>query len=121
MISGMFSIIYQGINTRVMPMFKVDYTSYERRSQIYIGSVNWFLLFAVLFIMLQFQESSRLAAACIRPCSYRDNDTYRLYDDMDFYQKKQPIFAVIAVLVTFIDIMYLSANFTKIPHGGYWS
>ena len=27
MISGMFSIVYQGINTRVMPMFKVDYTS----------------------------------------------------------------------------------------------
>jgi len=120
MISGMFSIIYQGINTRVMPMFKVDYTSYERRSQIYIGSVNWFLLFAVLFIMLQFQESSRLAAAY----GLAVTGTMTLTGFMMiwiFYQKKQPIFAVIAVLVTFIDIMYLSANFTKIPHGGYWS
>ncbi|KAF0145610.1 MAG: KUP system potassium uptake protein [Nitrospirae bacterium] len=120
MISGMFSIIYQGINTRVMPMFKVDYTSYERRSQIYIGSVNWFLLFAVLFIMLQFQESSRLAAAY----GLAVTGTMTLTGFMMiwiFYQKKQPIFAVIAVLVTFIDIMYLGANFTKIPHGGYWS
>ena len=44
MISGMFSIVYQGITTRIMPMFKVDYTSEERHSQIYIGFVNWFLL-----------------------------------------------------------------------------
>ena len=46
MISGTFSMVYQGITTRLMPMFKVDYTSEERKSQIYIGSVNWFLLLA---------------------------------------------------------------------------
>jgi KUP system potassium uptake protein len=63
MISGMFSIVYQGINTRIMPMFRVEYTSKELRSQIYIGFVNWFLLLSVLFIMLQFRESTRLAAA----------------------------------------------------------
>jgi len=63
MISGMFSIVYQGIATRVMPMFRIDYTSRERQSQIYIGFVNWFLLLAVLFIMFEFQKSSNLAAA----------------------------------------------------------
>ena len=63
MISGMFSIVYQGITTHVLPLFKVDYTSPELRSQIYIGTVNWFLLIAVLFIMVEFQESHRLAAA----------------------------------------------------------
>lgn len=120
MISGMFSIVYQGINTRVMPMFKVDYTSQERRSQIYIGSVNWFLLFAVLFIMLQFRESSRLAAAY----GLAVTGTMTLTGIMMvwiFYMKKQPVFAVIAVVVTVVDIIYLGANFTKIPHGGYWS
>ena len=63
MISGTFSMVYQGITTRLMPMFKVDYTSEERKSQIYIASVNWFMLFSVLFIMINFGESSRLAAA----------------------------------------------------------
>ena len=63
MISGMFSIVYQGITTRIMPMFKVDYTSEERHSQIYIGFVNWFLLVAVLYIIFDFKESSKLAAA----------------------------------------------------------
>ena len=27
MISGVFSIVYQGITTRIMPLLKVDYTS----------------------------------------------------------------------------------------------
>src|SRR4030065_967894 len=66
MISGMFSIVYQGITTHIMPMFKVDYTSTELRSQIYIGLVNWFLLISVIFIMYEFRESHRLAAASWR-------------------------------------------------------
>jgi KUP system potassium uptake protein len=46
-----------------MPMLKIDYTSKELKSQIYIGSVNWFLLIAVLFIILEFKSSSNLASA----------------------------------------------------------
>lgn len=120
MISGMFSIVYQGINTRVMPMFKVDYTSHERRSQIYIGAVNWFLLIAVLFVMLEFQESSRLAAAY----GLAVTGTMTLTGIMMvwiFHMKKSRLFAALSVLVTSIDVVYLGANFTKIPHGGYWS
>ncbi|MDP2158179.1 MAG: KUP/HAK/KT family potassium transporter, partial [Nitrospirota bacterium] len=63
MISGMFSIVYQGITTRMMPLFKVDYTSTERKSQIYLGTINWFMLISVLFIMFEFRESHKLAAA----------------------------------------------------------
>ncbi|MCZ7404447.1 MAG: KUP/HAK/KT family potassium transporter, partial [Candidatus Methanoperedens sp.] len=63
MISGMFSIVYQGITTRVLPMLKVDYTSAKLSSQIYIGTANWVLLLFVLFIMFDFKESHRLAAA----------------------------------------------------------
>lgn len=33
MISGIFSIFYQGITTHIMPVFKVDYTSAGLRSQ----------------------------------------------------------------------------------------
>ncbi|MEK7812291.1 MAG: KUP/HAK/KT family potassium transporter, partial [Candidatus Desantisbacteria bacterium] len=63
LISGMFSIIYQGITTHIMPLLKVDYTSAKLKSQVYIGVVNWFLLAAVLFIMYEFKESHRLSAA----------------------------------------------------------
>lgn len=120
MISGMFSIVYQGINTRIMPMFNVDYTSHERRSQIYIGAVNWFLLLSVLFIMVEFGASSRLAAAY----GLAVTGTMTLTGFMMiwiFSIKKKPVLAAIAVAVTCIDFVYLGANFTKIPHGGYWS
>ncbi|NJD54954.1 MAG: potassium transporter Kup [Nitrospirae bacterium] len=120
MISGMFSIVYQGITTRIMPMFKVDYTSAERRSQIYLGSVNWFMLISVIFIMIEFQESSRLAAAY----GLAVTGTMTLTGIMMtwiFAMKQKPLFSVISLLVTLVDMTYLSSNFYKIPHGGYWS
>lgn len=120
MISGMFSIVYQGITTRMMPMFKVDYTSEERRSQIYLGSVNWFLLLAVLFIMIEFKESHKLAAAY----GLAVTGTMTLTGIMMtciFYMKKKPLLTFVSILITFVDITYLLANFYKIPHGGYWS
>jgi len=120
MISGMFSIIYQAITTRIMPMFKVDYTSVERKSQIYISSVNWALLGAVLFIMLVFQESSRLAAAYGLAVTGDMTITGTLMT-LILYYKKKPSLAVLAFFITCVDLLYFSANMTKIPHGGYWS
>ena len=55
MISGIFSIVYQGITTRILPILKIDYTSSELRSQIYIDIVNWLLLVAVLLVMVVFR------------------------------------------------------------------
>lgn len=120
MISGMFSMVYQGITTRIMPMFRVDYTSVERKSQIYISSVNWALLVAVLFIMVEFRESSRLATAY----GLAVTGTMVLTAVMMtwiFFLKKQRTFAVICGVIVLIDMAYLGANFYKIPHGGYWS
>lgn len=120
MISGMFSIVYQGIQTRVMPMFRVDFTSADLRSQIYIGAVNWFLLISVLFIMFEFRESHRLAAAY----GLAVTGTMSLTGIMMtwiFTRKKRPALVLISFMVTLVDIAYLTANFYKIPHGGYWS
>ncbi|HWR59001.1 MAG TPA: KUP/HAK/KT family potassium transporter, partial [Thermodesulfovibrionales bacterium] len=120
MISGMFSMVYQGITTRIMPMFKVDYTSTERRSQIYIGSVNWALLAAVLFIMVQFGESSRLASAY----GLAVTGTMALTSIMMtwiFYLRKKWTLSLICLFITLVDSAYLGANLFKLPHGGYWS
>ena len=120
MISGMFSIVYQGITTHVMPLFKVDYTSTELRSQIYIGSVNWFLLLAVLFIMVEFRESHRLAGAY----GLAVTGTMALTGIMMawiFYLKSQVGKFALSLLITFIDVVFLLSNTYKIPHGGYWS
>ncbi len=120
MISAMFSIVYQGINTRIMPMFKVDYTSIERRSQIYLGSINWFLLISVLFIMFEFKQSSSLAAAYGLAVTGTMSIT-GIMMALIFYLKKKPLLSAISVLVTCIAVAYFTATLYKIPHGGYWS
>jgi KUP system potassium uptake protein len=120
MISGMFSIVYQGIATRVMPMFRIDYTSRERQSQIYIGFVNWFLLIAVLFIMFEFQKSSNLAAAY----GLAVTGTMTLTGFMMtwiFLRRGKYWHAAVSVFVTVVNIAFLISNTYKIPHGGFWS
>ena len=120
MISGMFSIVYQGIMTHIIPMFKIDFTSTELRSQIYIGLVNWFLLISVLIVMFKFRESHRLAAAY----GLAVTGTMTLTGIMMtwiFYLKGKKHLAFISLLVALVDITYLLSNSYKIPHGGYWS
>jgi KUP system potassium uptake protein len=74
----------------------------------------------VLFIMLEFKESSNLAAAY----GLAVTGTMTLTGIMMiwiFFKKKKPRLVALAVLITIVDAMYLTANFYKIPHGGYWS
>jgi KUP system potassium uptake protein len=120
MISGMFSIVYQGIRTHVMPLFKVEYTSEKIRSQIYIGAINWFLLLSVLFVMNHFRESSNLAAAY----GLAVTGTMTLTGIMMtwiFAIKKRRFLMTASVLVAIVDMVFFAANCTKIPNGGYWS
>jgi len=120
MISGMFSIVYQGINTRLIPMFKVEYTSTEIRSQIYIGFVNWFLLLSVLFIIFLFKESQRLAAAYGLAVTGTMTLT-GIFMTMIFYARRQYLKTIIAIFVTIVDLLFLISTTYKLPHGGYWS
>jgi KUP system potassium uptake protein len=120
MISGTFSVFYQGITTRVVPILKVDYTSSELRSQIYIGFVNWFLLVCVLFIMFEFRESYRLAAAY--GFAVTGTMTFTgLMMTWIFYLRGKMTLAFVSIIVTFVDIVFFLSNIYKIPHGGYWS
>lgn len=120
MISGLFAIIYQAINTRILPMFRVDYTSDKINSQIYIGSMNWFLMFLVFFIILIFRSSSSLASAYGLSVVGTFNITIILMSTIFFLRKKYGHFAITLCLFV-IDFIYLNAAITKIPAGAYWS
>ncbi|MCZ7381545.1 MAG: KUP/HAK/KT family potassium transporter [Candidatus Methanoperedens sp.] len=122
MISGMFSIVYQGITTRVLPMLKVDYTSAKLSSQIYIGTANWVLLLFVLFIMFDFKESHRLAAAYGLAVTGTMALTGMMMTWIFYLKGKMSKFAI-ALLVTIVDIIFLLSSLHKIEirYGGYWS
>jgi KUP system potassium uptake protein len=120
MISGVFSIVYQGITTRIMPMLKIDYTSGELKSQIYISTVNWMLLISVLYMIFVFKESSKLAAAYGLAVTGTMTITGMLMTSI-FYHKKDISKTIISLFITFIDLVFLLSNTYKIPYGGYWS
>ncbi len=120
LISGVFSIVYQGITTRIMPLMRVEYTSSHLKSQIYIGSVNWMLLILVIFIMLVFKKSENLAAAYGLAVTGTMTIT-GIMMVMIFARTKKKWKVPIALLVTLADLAFLIANLNKLPHGGYWS
>jgi len=120
LISGVFSIVYQGITTRIMPLMKVDYTSSHLKSQIYIGSVNWFLMILVIFIMLLFKKSDNLAAAYGLAVTGTMAIT-GIMMTIIFANTTKKWKVPIALFVTVIDFVFLIANLNKLPHGGYWS
>ena len=120
MISDMFSVVYQAITTRIMPMLKIDYTSKELKSQIYIGSVNWFLLIAVLFIILEFKSSSNLASAYGLAVTGDMCITGIILISI-FFLRRNYIALISALTVTAVDFIYFSSCLHKIPQGGYYS
>ncbi len=120
LISGVFSVIYQGVTTRIFPRVKVDFTSVKLKSQIYIGGINWILMIAVIFIMLIFKKSEKLAAAyglavtgtmCITA----------IMMILIYHIRKEKLSYITATFILFINIAFLIANFSKFSHGGYWS
>ena len=120
MISGTFAIIYQAINTRILPMFKVDYTSEKINSQIYIGTVNHFLLFFVLLTIIVFPSSAKLASAYGFAVVTTFNITVTLMCAIFFLRKKY-LHLIVTLGLCLVDFTYLISAMTKIPQGAYWA
>lgn len=120
MISGMFSIVYQGITTRIMPMFKVNYTSTEMKTQIYIGTINRFLLVFVLFAIFVFKESANLASVygLATICTMTITSIMIMWI---LYIRRSFIKLSIAGFVFLVIVIFFLSSLLKIPHGGYWS
>jgi KUP system potassium uptake protein len=98
----------------------VDYTSSHLKSQIYISSVNWCLLAAVIFIMLVFRRSENLAAAY--GLAVTGTMTITGIMMVMIYRRTSLKWKVpFAVIVTAVDLVFFTACLNKIPHGGYWS
>ena len=120
MISGMFSIVYQAMNTRLLPRMKIDYTSPELRSQIYIDTINWLLLFAVLVVMFGFGSSESLASAYGLAVAGTMLISAILMVMIFTLRADAPKAVICAVLIV-VDSLFLISSFVKIPAGAYWS
>jgi KUP system potassium uptake protein len=120
MISGMFSIVYQGMTTRILPKMKIEFTSPELRSQIYIDAVNWMLLAAVLVVMFEFRTSENLASAYGLAVSGSMMISAIMMAIIFLYQDK-PGKMILAGALIVVDGLFFISTLLKIPHGAFWS
>jgi KUP system potassium uptake protein len=62
-ISGFYSLASQCIQLGYAPRMQIVHTSSQERGQIYMPGVNWLGLVGTLWLVLEFKDSSSLAAA----------------------------------------------------------
>ncbi|OQW73244.1 MAG: potassium transporter Kup [Proteobacteria bacterium ST_bin11] len=120
-ISGAFSVTRQAIQLGYCPRMNVRHTSGDEMGQVYLPAVNWLLMVSVFILVLSFRSSSALASAYgIAVTGTMIVDTILAFIVIQaLWQWNRA--TSIAFLSTFliIDLMFLSSNSLKIPHGGW--
>lgn len=119
-ISGAFSVARQAVQLGYLPRLRITHTS-DHAGQIYVPWINWMLLAAVLFLVLGFRSSENLAAAygiAVSICMAVDT---LLFFAVAKGSWKRPSWILTSALGFFllIDLLLISANLPKIPHGGW--
>jgi KUP system potassium uptake protein len=121
-ITGAFSVTQQAIQLGFIPRLRITHTSASAAGQIYIPMVNWTLLVMVIVLVLTFRSSSSLASAYgIAVTGAMLIDTCLLAVVL-FSLWKWPRWVSIPLLAIFfmVDLVYFSANLTKVPDGGWF-
>ena len=121
-ISGAFSITKQAIGLGLLPRMKVVYTSESEMGQIYIPTVNWLQMVAVIVAIVEFRSSTNLTGAYgVAVTGAMLITTIFLFFIMR-YRWKCNIFLSLAVPLLFclIDASLLGSNMLKIKSGGWF-
>jgi KUP system potassium uptake protein len=120
-ITGAFSIAQQAIALGIFPRMNITHTSETESGQIYIGQINWLIMFGVILLVLVFKSSDNLASAygvAVNTSMLVDTILAVVF----FWQSRNlpRIVAIPALVFIFaVEATFYAANILKIPHGGY--
>jgi KUP system potassium uptake protein len=121
-ISGVFSLTRQAIQLGYLPRMEIVHTSRAEMGQIYIPSVNWALMVATIILVIGFRTSSNLAAAYGVAVSTTMLITtilaYVVARDLLHWSVLRAGLITVGFLIG--DIAFLTANYFKIVHGGWF-
>ncbi|MCC4115688.1 potassium transporter Kup [Aromatoleum toluclasticum] len=121
-ISGAFSMTLQASRLGYLPRVRILHTSDSERGQIYVPSVNWLMLVAVVLLVLEFRSSNALAAAYGIAVSGTMIITTVLTIFVTIAVPSRFRLPVIAGLGLFalLECAFLGSNLTKIAAGGWF-
>jgi KUP system potassium uptake protein len=120
-ISGAFSLSRQAVQLGLLPPVTVRQTSEHEGGQIYLPGVNALLFAGVLVVMLTFRSSQRLATAYgVSVTGALVVDTILLLLVARALWHWRPWQLVLAgVAFGGVELTFLSANLSKVVHGGW--
>ncbi len=121
LITGAFSLTVQAVNLGYLPRLKTVQTSPGHRGQVYVPSVNWFLLAACLTLVLTFQSSTRLAAAYGVAVTLTMIITTVLLAAVARQRWGWSTIRIVAITTPLfiLDAAFVIANLFKVPSGGW--
>ena len=120
-ITGAYSMTLQATRLGYLPRLRILHTSDTERGQIYVPSVNWLMLVAVLVLVFQFRSSGALAAAYGIAVSGTMIITTLLTAFIVWMSPTRSRVGLLAVLLLFglLELMFFGSNLTKIAEGGW--
>ena len=120
-ITGTFSITQQAMHLGLLPRLRVLRTSETEKGQIYIPLVNWWLLIAVVFLVVLFKSSSALAAAYGIAVTGDMVITSCLLFIVGWkvWRWSPAVVALVIAPFLLIELVFLSANALKVLQGGW--
>ncbi len=119
LIIGAYTLINEAIRLNFWPKVKVVYPS-DLRGQLYIPSVNWWLLFGCVSVTIFFRESANMEAAyglAIILAMLMTTVILCYY----LYKSSYPVAVILLIffVYSFIEFGFLVANLSKFAHGGW--
>ena len=120
-ITGAFSVAHQAVQLGYLPRLRITHTSAEAVGQIYVPWINWMLMVAVLTLVFTFESSVALAFAFGMAVTGTITITTLLFFYVVRHQWGTPLWLVVigaGGLLT-VDLLFLTANLTKLTHGAW--
>ncbi len=120
-ISGAYSLSQQAIHLGYLPRMTIIHTSKKEIGQIYVPAVNWFLMIAVVLLVIGFGSSAAMASAygvAVTGNMFITSLMIAIVMHYQWHWKRRAIIATAGVFAV-VDLVFFSANAVKIPEGGW--
>ncbi|GAC1498854.1 MAG: potassium transporter Kup [Candidatus Saccharimonadales bacterium] len=119
-ISGAFSLTRQAVQLNFLPKMLIKHTSYREIGQIYLPFINFLLFVAVTLLVVTFGASENLANAygiAVSGTLAADTILFMVVVGV-IWKKPASIIFLTGLAFLPLDIIFVSANTSKIFHGG---
>jgi KUP system potassium uptake protein len=121
LISGSYTLISEAIALNFWPKIKINYPTLQK-GQMYISSINWFLWFSCVLVVLIFKESNNMEAAYgLSITITMIITTFLMVSYLSLKRVPVLIITLFFGVYALIEGAFLYANLFKFSHGGWFT